>query len=303
MDWGPAEAQRVVVCVHGYSGNARDFDYLARALAADTRVICIDIAGRGESDWLRSPLEYNFAQFLADINGLLASLKLKHVDWVGTSMGGLLGMLLASQPVSPVRSLVLNDVGAYLPADALRAIARNLQLPAHFASLDDVEAHVRHSHRDWGDLTGEQWRHLAMHAARRTDDGYRLHFDPQITRLLQPFPLTPGIFLWDAWYRVRCPVLLLRGERSAVLPASVARAMIDAKPDTLFAEFADCGHVPALMDEEQIGVVRNFLAGPVDKAQWHRLASSSSRASSRTPTRSETRSRTFSRSGPASSPT
>jgi pimeloyl-ACP methyl ester carboxylesterase len=292
-----------VVCVHGYSGNARDFDYLAGALASDTRVICIDIAGRGESDWLRSPLEYNFAQFLADINGLLASLKLKQVDWVGTSMGGLLGMLLASQPSSPVRSLVMNDVGAYLPADALQAIARNLKAPGHFASLDDVEAHVRHTHRDWGDLSDDQWRHMAAHAARKTDDGYRLHYDPQIAQLLQSFPFAPGIFLWDAWYRVRCPVLLLRGERSAILPPSVAQSMIDAKPDTRFAEFADCGHVPALMDEEQIDIVRNFLAGAVDKGQWQRLPSSSSPASSKTPTRSTTRSRTSSRSGPASSRT
>ncbi len=292
-----------MVCVHGYSGNARDFDYLARALATDTRVICIDIAGRGESDWLRSPLEYNFPQFLADINGLLASLKLKNVDWVGTSMGGLLGMLLASQPASPVRRLVLNDVGAYLPADALQAIAHNLKSPARFASLDEVEAHVRRTHKDWGDLTDEQWRHMAVHAARQTDEGLRLHYDPQIVRLLQSFPLSPGIFLWDAWYRVRCPVLLLRGERSQILSASVAQAMIDAKPDTEFVEFADCGHVPALMDEEQVEVVRNFLAGAVDKAQWQRLASSSSPGFSKTPMRSTSRSRAYGRSRPASSRT
>ena len=303
LDWGPRDAQRVVVCCHGYSGNARDFDYLARALAAAARVICIDIAGRGESDWLRSPFEYNFPQFLADINGLLASLGLKSVDWVGTSMGGLLGMLLAAQPSSPVRTLVMNDVGAYLPADALRAIARNLDAPSRFASLDEVEAHVRHTHRDWGDLDDDQWRHLAVHAARRTDDGYRLHFDPQITRLLQSFPLAPGIFLWDAWYRVRCPVLLLRGERSGILLPSVAQAMIDAKPDTEFVEFENCGHVPALMDEEQIDTIRNFLAGDVDKGQWQRLAFSSSPAYSRMPMRSASRSSASGRSRPASSRT
>jgi pimeloyl-ACP methyl ester carboxylesterase len=303
VEWGPPDAERVVVCCHGYSGNARDFDYLARALATDTRVICIDIAGRGESDWLRSPLEYNFGQFLADINGLLASLKLKNVHWIGTSMGGLLGMLLASQPSSPVRSLVMNDVGAFLPADALQAIAHNLKSPGHFASLDDVEAHVRHTHRDWGDLTGEQWRHFAVHAARKTDDGYRLHYDPQITRLLQSFPLAPGIFLWDAWYRVRCPVLLLRGERSGILPPSVAKAMIDAKPDTEFVEFEGCGHVPALIDEEQIDVVRNFVANAGDKGQWQRLPSSSSPGSSRTPMRSTSRSSASGRSRPASSRT
>ncbi len=281
MEWGPRDAQRVVVCAHGYSGNARDFDYLARAFAPDTRVICIDMAGRGESDWLRTPLEYNFAQFLADINGLLASLRLKRVHWIGTSMGGLLGMLLASQPSTPVRSLVMNDVGAYLPADALQAIAANLRAPERFASLDEVEAHMRRTHSDWGDLTQDQWRHLAIHGARETEDGYRLHFDPQITRLLQPIAFSPGIFLWGAWYRVRCPVLLLRGERSRILPPSVVQAMLHAKPHTEFVEIEGCGHVPALMDEAQIGIVRNFIGGLEDQGQWLRLPSSSYPASSR----------------------
>jgi pimeloyl-ACP methyl ester carboxylesterase len=289
--------------VHGYSGNARDFDYLAAALAPDTRVIAIDIAGRGESDWLRNPLEYNFGQFLADINGLLASLRLKQVDWVGTSMGGLLGMLLASQPSSPVRSLVLNDVGAFLPLDALQAIARNLEAPERFASLAEVEAHMRRTHADWGDLSEEQWRHFAIHGARKAADGYRLHFDPQIAKVARPLPFTPGIFLWGAWYRVRCPVLLLRGERSRILSPSVAQAMLAAKPDTEFVEFEGCGHVPSLMDPAQIEVVRNFLAGSTDKSEWQRLPSSSFPASSRMPTRSASRSSASGGSRAASSRT
>jgi pimeloyl-ACP methyl ester carboxylesterase len=198
----------------------------------------------------------------------------------------------------------MNDVGAFIPINALQAISRNLQAPERFASLEAVEAHMRHTHREWGDLTDEQWRHFAVHGARPTaDSGYRLHFDPQLTRVAQPFPLSPGVFFWDAWYRVRCPVLLLRGEHSIVFPESVADAMLDVKPAAEFVEIPGCGHAPALMSEPQIAIVRNFLAAPADKAQWLRHPSSSSPASSKTPMPSSIRSSTSGNSPPAPSPT
>jgi pimeloyl-ACP methyl ester carboxylesterase len=293
----------VVICAHGYSGNARDFDVIARELAADARVIAIDVAGRGESDWLSSPMAYHFGQFLADINALIAHLGVKKVEWVGTSMGGLLGMLLASQPGTPVRRLVMNDIGAFVPMDALQEIGRNLTAPAHFASLDEVEAHMRHTHRTWGEITDEQFRHIAVHGSRPDGDGFRLHYDPQITRLLKPFPLAPGIFMWDAWYRVRCPVLLLRGETSTIFPQSVAQAMIDAKPAAELVEIPGCGHVPSLMEASQIAIVRNFLRGKADKVQWLPLPSSSFPGSLKTPTRSRTRSSSSAKPPPAPSPT
>ena len=252
----------MIVCAHGYSGNARDFDFLARSLARDARVICLDMPGRGESAWLASPLEYHFGTFLADINGVLAHLGVKDVEWVGTSMGGLLGMMLASQPSSPVRRLVMNDVGAFLPIDALRDIARNLQAPASFDSLEAIEAHLRHTHRDWGEISDAQYRELAQHHSRPLDGGgLRLHFDPVIARVAQPIPFTPGLLFWDAWYRVRCPVLLLRGATSEVFPESVANTMLDVKPEAELIEIAGCGHAPALMSDAQAAVVGNFLSG------------------------------------------
>ena len=223
--------------------------------------MCPDIAGRGESAWLGSPLEYQFGQFLADINALVARLGVKSVDWVGTSMGGLLGMLLAASPGSPIRRLVMNDVGAFLPMDALRHIGRNLRAPARFASLDEVEAHLRHTHRDWGPITDAQWRSLALHGSREVEGEYRLHYDPQITRL-EPLPFAPGLFFWDAWYRVKCPVLLLRGESSTVFPRSVANTMLQVKPDATLVEIPGCGHAPSLMAAGQIDIVRRFVRAP-----------------------------------------
>jgi pimeloyl-ACP methyl ester carboxylesterase len=218
-------------------------------------------------------------------------------------MGGLLGMLLASQPGSPVRRLVMNDIGAFVPLDALQSIARNLQAPARFDSLEEVEAHLRATHSTWGEISDEQFHALAVHGSRPEGEGFRLHYDPQITRLLRPFPLAPGIFMWDAWYRVRCPVLLLRGETSTIFPQSVAQAMLAAKPDAALIEIPGCGHVPSLMEESQIGIVCNFVRAEADQAQWLRLPSSSSPVSSKTATRSRTRSNASGKRPPAPSPT
>ena len=159
----------MVICAHGYSGNGRDFDFLARELSRDTRVVCPDMAGRGRSGWLPHSLAYNFPQFLSDIRALVAEIGAPGVEWVGTSMGGLLGLLLAAEPRSPIVRLVLNDVGAFVPANALAAIGRNLRAAERFESMAALEAHVRHTHREWGPMTDEQWSHLARHAARRAD--------------------------------------------------------------------------------------------------------------------------------------
>jgi pimeloyl-ACP methyl ester carboxylesterase len=222
-------------------------------------VICPDVAGRGESEWLPSPLSYHFGQFLADFRSLLVHVGVQEVDWIGTSMGGLLGLLLASQPSSPIRSLVMNDVGAFVPLDALAAIARNLEAPARFDTLAQVEAYLRHTHRDWGKIDDAQWKRLVRQGARRFEGGWRLHYDPRIARLAQPMPFASGLYFWAAWYRVRCPVLLIRGERSEVFPPEVAEAMLDSKPHAQLVEIPGAGHAPSLMAPSQIAIVRRFL--------------------------------------------
>jgi len=155
---------------------------------------------------------------------------------------------------------VLNDVGAFVPARALAAIGRNLRAPERFASLAALEAHIRRTHRDWGPISDEQFRHLVKHAARRTPGGYALHYDPQIASLVQPVALAPGLSFWSAWYRVRCPVLVVRGERSSILPKEVLGAMLDVKPQAEVLEVKGAGHAPSLMEAGQIEVVAGFLA-------------------------------------------
>jgi len=268
----------VIVCAHGYSGNARDFDYLASRLAQDARVISIDFPGRGGSQWPASSIEYNFAQFVADARTLLSQQGLKSVDWIGTSMGGLLGMMLAAQPSSPVRRLVMNDIGAFIPMDALQEISRGLEAPESFATLDDVEAHLRRTRAEWGPIGEAEWKAMALHGSRPLRPGsrrLRLHFDPRIAQVARPIPLTPGLFFWDSWYRVRCPVLLLRGERSRVLPRNVADTMLDVRPEARLVEIPGCGHVPSLMTEDQVTLVRDFLQDGSVNAQETRNAATS----------------------------
>ncbi|HEY2627838.1 MAG TPA: alpha/beta hydrolase [Usitatibacter sp.] len=302
-DWGKRSRTRAIICAHGYSGNARDFDALAAALAPDVRVICIDVAGRGDSEWLASPFRYHFPQFIADINALIAHLGLREVDWVGTSMGGLLGLMLAAQPASPVRRLVMNDIGAYVPLDALQAIARNLDGPTRFASLEEVETHLRHTHREWGEITDEQWKALAVHGSRPDGDGLRLAYDPQIASVMRTLPFATGLMFWSSWARVKCPVLLLRGEHSRIFPESVAASMLDAKGSAQFVQIPDCGHAPSLMAESQVALLREYLRTGSFDTPWLRHPSSFSPASSKTPRSSPRKPGNSPRPRPAASPT
>jgi pimeloyl-ACP methyl ester carboxylesterase len=244
-----------------YSGNARDFDYLASRLATEARVIAIDFPGRGDSEWPASTLAYSFHQFVADARTLLARLRLKEVDWVGTSMGGLLGMMLAAQASSPVRRLLMNDVGAYLPLEALQAISHNLEAPESFPSLEAVEAYLRRSRAQWGKIADEEWRAMALHQSRPVKPGSRQYRCTSI-------PASPGS-------RARCRS---RRASSSGTPgiACVARCCScggalarlprehrahDGRHPAGRApgDRPGCGHVPSLMTEEQVARVRNFL--------------------------------------------
>jgi len=241
-------------------------------------VVCVDFPGRGDSQWLGSALEYNLVQFAADARALIAHLGATKVDWIGTSMGGLVGMTIASQPASPIERLVLNDIGAYLPMDALQSIARHLAAPESFASLEAVEKHLRRTRRDWSRIDDAQWGAMARHHARPLrpgSDRWRLHFDPRIARLVRPIPFAPGLSFWDAWYRTQCPVLLLRGEYSDVLPEDVAETMVNVRPDARLVTIRKCGHVPSLMNEHETAIVRGFLQdgvqdGDIDKPERRR---------------------------------
>jgi pimeloyl-ACP methyl ester carboxylesterase len=264
-EWGPPTAAQTVICVHGVSRTGRDFDVLAAALAATgMRVILPDLPGRGRSEWLGSPSHYTDRAYTRAMCALIARLDVDQVDWVGTSLGGHIGMLMAAEPGTPVRRLVLNDFGARVSAAALRRIGNYLTRSWRFASVDEVETHLREAHAPFGKLDDAQWRHLAQHSAVPDGKGgFRFHFDPGIGMRFS-IPILMDVVLWHIWDKIDCPVLILRGEDSDLLARSTVEAMLKRGPASIAGrvtafEFPDCGHAPALMDETQIAVIRNYL--------------------------------------------
>jgi pimeloyl-ACP methyl ester carboxylesterase len=245
-----------VLCAHGLTRNGRDFDRLAEALSQSRRVVSPDVVGRGQSDWLSDPAGYGYPQYCADMTVLLARLGSEQVDWVGTSMGGLIGMMLAAQPNSPIRRLVMNDIGSFVPAAALQRLGNYVGKDPHFADLADIEAYLRQTHAGFGTIDDAGWRHLAEHGHRRLPDGkLGLVYDPAIGRAFSG--TIKDVDLSSLWQRVSCPVLVLRGAQSDLLLPATAEAMA-AKADIV--EVANAGHAPSLMVPEQIEIVRSWLA-------------------------------------------
>ena len=257
-EWGAADSERVVVCVHGLTRNGRDFDVLAAALAEKgCRVVCPDVVGRGASGRLADPAGYGYPQYLADMNALLARLDVEQVDWVGTSMGGLIGMMLAAQPGAPIRRLVINDVGPFIPLAALERIGGYVGRAPVFADLDAAEAYLRDVYATMGALGDLQWRHLTLSSVEAVKGGYRLAYDPAIAEAFKQ--VTADIDLWSLWDAITAPTLVLRGANSDLLLAETAAEMAARGPKAKVIEIPGCGHTPSLMDVEQIALVRDWV--------------------------------------------
>jgi len=257
VEWGDPHNPRVLVCVHGLTRNGRDFDHLAESLADAYRVVCPDVVGRGRSEWLRDPKDYTYTVYCNDMAALIASLHAETVDWLGTSMGGIIGMILASVPGSPIRKLVMNDVGSVVPKAALQRIGQYVGQEPTFDSLDAFEAAMR-GISPFGELTDAQWRHLAIHIAKQGDDGrWRPRYDPGIG-LNFANAISADVDLRSYWNAVHGPVLLIRGADSDLLLQETFDEM-RRRPHTETFVVPRTGHAPMLMDDFQAARVRHFL--------------------------------------------
>jgi len=261
-EWGDRDNPRVVICVHGLSRNCRDFDTLAQALESDFRVVCPDIVGRGRSNWLTNKAGYLNAQYAADITTLIARLTAgatRDILWVGTSLGGIIGMILAALPRTPIQRLVLNDVGGVVPKSALERIAAYLGKDPRFASFKELELCVRAISAPFGPLTDAQWELLTRYNSTQHADGqWGFNYDPGIAAPFQDVPII-DVPLWQYYDAIACPTLLLRGADSDLLLKDTAVAMTQRGPRARLVEFPGIGHAPMLMSADQIGVVRDFL--------------------------------------------
>jgi pimeloyl-ACP methyl ester carboxylesterase len=257
-EWGDAANTDVVVCVHGVGRNGRDFDVLGEALATTHRVIAVDMPGRGNSDWLADPHDYVFPTYLTTLTALIARAGAATVSWVGTSMGGLLGMVAASLPKSPVAQLVVNDVGPVIEGVALARIADYFGADPTFATYDEIDRYVRQISAPFGPLTDDQWAHVVGTNVRQRADGrWGLAYDPGIAVPFRQQPAPPA--LWSVWDAIACPTLVLRGAQSDLLSAATAAEMAQRGPRPRVVEFAGVGHAPMLLVADQVDAVAAFL--------------------------------------------
>ena len=259
-EWGDADNPDVVLCVHGLTRNGRDFDFLAAALCDQFRVVCPDVVGRGSSEWLASPGHYNIPQYVNDMVTLIARLGVEKVRWVGTSMGGLMGMALAALPQTPITRLVMNDVGPVIEAAAISRIGDYVGRAPRFATLEDAEHFIRGFCASFGPLTDAQWRHITAHALRECEGGLEMRYDPAIGDAFRTDAPRGDVDLWPMYDAIACPTLVLRGMASDLLSAATTAQMATRGPRARVAEIPGVGHAPMLMDLDQIGLVSAFLA-------------------------------------------
>ena len=259
-EWGARDNPRVLICVHGLTRNGRDFDMLAQAVAADFRVVCPDVVGRGRSGKLRDPSGYGIPQYVADMVTLIARLDVDSVHWLGTSMGGMIGMALAAQESTPVRRLVLNDVGPLVTVEALERIATYVGTDPTWASLDEAMAYIRVIGAPFGHLDEVQWRHLTKYSVGQRPDGrWGFVYDPLIAAPFKAAFSGQPIDLWPLYEGVRCPTLVIRGAESDLLTRDTWQQMGERGPRAKLAEIPGVGHAPMFLSADQIAVVRDFL--------------------------------------------
>jgi pimeloyl-ACP methyl ester carboxylesterase len=260
-EWGDPANADVVVCVHGLSRNGRDFDVLGEALAPTHRVLAVDMPGRGASQWLANAGDYVFPVYLATLTALIARSGAEQVGWVGTSLGALLGMVMAAQPNTPVARLVVNDAGPLIEPKALARIREYVGLDPTFATLAEADAYIRLVSAPFGPLTDAQWEHLTRTSvAQRADGRWGLTYDPAIAMPFRSSAAPPD--LWPIWDAIRAPTLVLRGADSDLLAKATAAQMAERGPKPRVIEFPGIGHAPMLLSPEQYQPVVDFIRGP-----------------------------------------
>jgi pimeloyl-ACP methyl ester carboxylesterase len=259
VEWPGPSGARPILCVHGLTRNGRDFDRIAAALAARAPVFCPDMPGRGKSEWLPLAADYAYPTYLSAIASLIARLDVDEVDWVGTSMGGIIGMMLAALPGTPIRRLVLNDIGGRIPAAGLERLSTYVGTDPSFADTAALEADLRRNAAPFGPLTDAQWHFLAQISTRRRPDGtFGYNYDPRIGDAFRQGEIK-DVELWPVWDAIKVPTLVLRGAESDLLSHDDAVAMTERGPRARLVELPGIGHAPALLADDQIALVRDFL--------------------------------------------
>lgn len=259
LDWNDT-ATNTIICIHGLISNAHDFDFLAEKLSNNFRIIAIDIPGRGNSEWFQDKNLYQYSVYIADVLALLKSLNITSVDWIGTSMGGIMGMMIAASHPSIIKSLILNDIGPEIPGKALAKMRKYVGISPNFLDFDTAKKHLQLIYKNFGITQNEHWDHLTKHTTFKGDDGiYRLKYDLQIAETFIVDLINPqDIIFWDLWDKITCNILLIHGERSDILLSSTVDQM-KQRPKTSIYLIKGAGHAPALVGKEEIDYINEWL--------------------------------------------
>lgn len=261
-EWENASATEVVFCVHGLTRNGRDFDVLATALSKKYRVFSLDVAGRGKSEWHADVSHYNYGDYIADIMQIIARLGISKLHWIGTSMGGIIGMMLANSAPQMFKTLTLNDIGCLIPAVGLKRILTYVG-KTEFATQQEAENELRIRCSPYGIEKEEHWQNLFANSIQKSENGtFRFAYDPAIIGTFPPADKLENINLWALWEKIKTiPTLLVRGEKSDLLTHETAIQMQQSHPNFSLLEVAGAGHAPALMSDEQISTIERFING------------------------------------------
>lgn len=281
LDWGNPDNRNVLVCVHGLTRNAMDFNFLAREVQDQYRVICLDMIGRGRSDQLAddelAKLHYNNFRYASDVEHVLQQIGVRQANWIGTSMGGVIGMIIAGRTPDLVKNLVLNDIGPSITFDALITAAKTLNLPVEFASFDQARGQLKARYAGFGDLSESQWTEVTRNSTTRLDNGrYRFAYDPRVASGLKRFAVNPcelspeqlqkllsdhaklNALLYGFWQPINQPILAIRGAESIVLTSEIASGM-ETKPNCETRSIPGVGHAPMFHSAEQLNLLLTWL--------------------------------------------
>lgn len=269
-EYGQNHQDNVLITVHGLTRNGSDFHHLAQALQEDLFILSPDIVGRGSSGRLQDPKHYHYAQYLQDMNALIATTGANKVDWLGTSMGGLFGIIMAAMPNSPIRRLILNDIGPFVPKTAVDRIKEYASKQIILNDRQEAELLLRELYKPFGIQGQDQWDHVIDNSITKMENGqFTLAYDPGIAGAVEDDPHSGrklagidgngNVIFWDFWDRIKCPVLVINGQHSDILPQNIVEAMKGRGPSFDYFIVKDCGHAPALMAQDQIDHIKNWL--------------------------------------------
>ena len=265
--WGDPQSKPTVVCAHGRTRTGRDFDYLARSLSRDFHVLCPDMPGRGHSPWLKNPQGYNNTAYVNDVAWILRSLHVSKTHWIGTSMGGIMGILAANTMPDLLQSLVLNDIGCFIPAEGLKRIRDIADLKTSYRTRAEAEDAYRQRCASFGITNENHWQHLFTYGLREHGSGVtEFTYDPAIFTI--GFPKDDEIQdvdLWPLWKAVAAvPVLVIRGAESDILLQRTVHDMQSRHPYFEFHIVHESGHAPTLMENKEIALIHEWISAQVE---------------------------------------